>query len=120
MEVSEDQKVSEGGGSVEVKQRSPETTQYFNEIVMNTEFSGSRKTAYTWKTDMKIYVDGEKQDYLMDELNKNPHCLDNFACETNGKSRKISKTCIDSIRRFLLHKPEANSGTSVEELGNVV
>ena len=50
---------------------------------------------------------------LMDELNKNPQCLDNFACETNGKSRKISKTCIDSIRRFLLHKPEADQLNSV-------
>ena len=70
VEVSEDQEVSEGGGSVEVKQRSPETTQYFNEIALNTEFSGPRKTAYTWKTDMKIYVDGEKQEYLIDELTR--------------------------------------------------
>jgi len=40
---------------------------------------------------------------LMDELNKNPNCLDNFVCENNGKSRKISKSCIESIRRYLLH-----------------
>lgn len=70
VEVTEDQKVSTGGGNKVEKQRSPETIQYFNEIVMNTEFNGSRKTAYTWKTDMKIYVDGEKQDYLVDELNR--------------------------------------------------
>ena len=40
---------------------------------------------------------------LMDELNKNPNCLDNFTCENSGKSRKISKSCIESIRRYLLH-----------------
>ena len=89
VEVSKDQKVSEGGGSVEVKQRSPETTQYFNEIVMNTEFSGSRKTAYTWKTDMKIYVDGEKQDYLMDELNK-------IVAELNGLINPIEIKIVSS------------------------
>jgi hypothetical protein len=70
VEVTEDQEVSTGGGNKVEKQRSPETIEYFNEIVMNTEFNGARKTAYTWKSDMKIYVDGEKQDYLMDELNR--------------------------------------------------
>lgn len=40
---------------------------------------------------------------LMDELKKNPNCLENFTCENSGKSRKISKSCIDSIRRYLLH-----------------
>lgn len=40
---------------------------------------------------------------LMDELNKNPNCLENFTCENSGKSRKISKSCIESIRRYLLH-----------------
>ena len=66
----EQENISTGGGSTEPKKRSTEVTQYFNEIVMNTEFGGSRKTAYTWKTDMKIYVDGEKQEYLMTELNR--------------------------------------------------
>ena len=73
VEVKEEgkpQEVSKGGGGTSVKERSPEVIRYYNEIVMNTEYNGPRKTAYTWKTDMKIYVDGEKQDYLMDELNR--------------------------------------------------
>ena len=37
---------------------------------MNNEYSGSRKSAYTWKTDMKIYVNGEKPEYLMNELKR--------------------------------------------------
>lgn len=39
---------------------------------------------------------------LIDELKKDPHCLDGITCETNGKIRKISKTCIENIRKFLI------------------
>lgn len=63
-----------GGGSVdevEVKNdHSPKAVEYFNEIVMNNEFTGSRENTYKWKTDMKIYVDGQKPEYLMTELRK--------------------------------------------------
>jgi hypothetical protein len=59
---------STGGGST--KERSPEVIKYFNEIALNTEFDGSRDDAYTWNSDMKIYVDGERPEYLMSELRK--------------------------------------------------
>ena len=39
---------------------------------------------------------------LMDELKQNPNILENLTYDSNGKSRKISKTCIESIRQFLL------------------
>jgi len=40
---------------------------------------------------------------LIDALQKNPQCLDGMVCESaNGKSRKISKPCIENIRKFLL------------------
>jgi ERCC4-type nuclease len=40
---------------------------------------------------------------LMDELKNNPQCLDGISCESsNGKSRKISKSSIENIRKFLL------------------
>jgi ERCC4-type nuclease len=39
---------------------------------------------------------------LIEELQKNSQCLDGITCETNGKTRKISKTCIENIHRFLL------------------
>lgn len=42
--------------------------------------------------------------HLMDELKQNPHCLDGFTVESNGKLRKISKACIENIRKFFLHK----------------
>jgi hypothetical protein len=69
VKVTPKKESSTGGGSVE-KDRSPEVIRYFNEVVMNTEFNGPRKTAYTWKTDMKIYVNGEKPEYLMSELKR--------------------------------------------------
>ena len=39
---------------------------------------------------------------LIKELQKNPLCLDGISCETNGKTRKISKTCIENIQKFLV------------------
>ena len=62
-----------GGGDdtnaeVVVKERTPETKAYFDEIVYNTEFGGRRDAAYKWKKDLKIYVDGEKPEYLIQEL----------------------------------------------------
>lgn len=39
---------------------------------------------------------------FIDELKKNPQCIENISLESNGKMRKISKSCLDNIRRFLL------------------
>jgi len=62
-----------GGGNntnteIVVKERTLETKAYFDEIVYNTEFGGRRETAYKWKEDLKIYIDGEKPEYLVQEL----------------------------------------------------
>jgi len=39
---------------------------------------------------------------LISELQKNPQCLDGMVCESsNGKSRKISKSSLENIRKFL-------------------
>jgi hypothetical protein len=67
-EEDSNEQVDGGGGSI--KERSSEVVEYFNEIALNNEFDGSRSSAYTWKTDMKIYVDGERPEYLMTELQK--------------------------------------------------
>lgn len=40
--------------------------------------------------------------HFIEQLKTNPTCLDNITTKTNGKSRKISKTSIASIKRFLL------------------
>jgi ERCC4-type nuclease len=40
---------------------------------------------------------------LITALQANPECLDGMVCETaNGKSRKISKSCIENIRKFFI------------------
>ena len=39
--------------------------------------------------------------HLMDEIKTNPGCLDNLTCESNGKTRKISKKCLESIVSYL-------------------
>ena len=39
---------------------------------------------------------------LMEELQKNSQCLENMTIETNGKTRKINKTSLDNIRKYLL------------------
>ena len=49
---------------------SEETKEYFNQIALKTEFDGDRKNVCIWTTDMKIFVDGKKPDYLMNELRR--------------------------------------------------
>jgi ERCC4-type nuclease len=36
------------------------------------------------------------------QLNENPECLNNIVCETKGKQRKISKSCLENIKKYLL------------------
>lgn len=48
---------------------SEESKRYFKEICYGSEFGDKTKTLYKWKKDMKIYVSGEKRDYLISELN---------------------------------------------------
>lgn len=67
--IVESDVVSTGGGSYQ-KDHSEEAKEYFKEIALKTEFDGNRKSAFVWKTDMKIFVDGQKPEYLMNELKK--------------------------------------------------
>lgn len=46
-----------------------EIRSYFNEICTGSEY-GNAKYTYKWKHDVKIFVKGEKRDYLMDELRR--------------------------------------------------
>lgn len=36
------------------------------------------------------------------QIQYNPDCLNNIVCETKGKTRKISKSCIENIKKYLL------------------
>jgi len=41
--------------------------------------------------------------HFIEELNKNPNVLNNIQCSmSNGKSRKINKTCVQNIKQYLL------------------
>jgi len=42
--------------------------------------------------------------HFMDEIKKNPACIDATVCVTNGKTRKVSKTCLANIKSYLLAK----------------
>jgi len=39
---------------------------------------------------------------FMKQLQNNPDCLNDIMYETKGKNRKINKTCIENIKRYLL------------------
>jgi ERCC4-type nuclease len=41
---------------------------------------------------------------FMEELQKNPNCIDEITMECNGKIRKISKSSLENIKKYLLHK----------------
>lgn len=40
--------------------------------------------------------------HFMEEIKKNPACLTGIICETKGKTRKVSKACIESIKKYLI------------------
>ena len=42
--------------------------------------------------------------HFIEELNKNPDCINDLSYEKNGKLRKINKTSIENIKKYLLNK----------------
>jgi ERCC4-type nuclease len=40
--------------------------------------------------------------HFMEELKKNPACIDGITCESKGKTRKISKACLENIKSYLV------------------
>lgn len=47
--------------------------------------------------------------HFMDELKKNPACIDTTVCVTKGKTRKVSKTCLANIKSYLLAKDPSSA-----------
>ena len=45
---------------------------------------------------------------FIEELQKNSQCIENLTIESNGKFRKINKTSIENIRKYLLYSPGLN------------
>lgn len=55
---------------INTEKYSDESVKYFNSVVTKSEFSSGKLQPHRWRKDMKIYVKGDKPDYLMNELNK--------------------------------------------------
>jgi ERCC4-type nuclease len=49
--------------------------------------------------------------HFIEDMNKNPACLDAITIESNGKTRKISKSSIENIRKFLTSAVNTDSTT---------
>jgi hypothetical protein len=55
---------------INTEKYSDESVKYFNSVATKSEFSSGKFKPHRWRKDMKIYVKGDKPDYLMNELNK--------------------------------------------------
>ena len=53
-------------------------------------------------TAMAIMKEYKTFPFLIDELQRNPKCIENLTIETNGKTRKINKSSLENIRKYLL------------------
>ena len=66
-------------------------------IILSTIPGISSKTAIAIMNEFKTI--GQ----LIKSFELDPHCLNKMCIETNGKSRKITSTCIENIRKYLLN-----------------
>lgn len=55
---------------IDTKKYSDESVKYFNKVATKSEFSSGEFKPRKWRKDMKIYVKGDKPDYLINELNR--------------------------------------------------
>ena len=55
------------------------------------------------KTAIAIMNEFKTIEALIKSFELNAHCLNKVCIETNGKSRKITSTCIENIRKYLLN-----------------
>ena len=53
-------------------------------------------------TAMAIMKEFKTFPHLIEELQRNPQCIENMTIETNGKTRKINKSSLENIRKYLL------------------
>jgi crossover junction endonuclease MUS81 len=66
-------------------------------IILSTIPGISSKTAIAIMNEFKTI--GK----LIKSFELDPHCLNNICIETNDKSRKITSTCIENVRKYLLN-----------------
>jgi hypothetical protein len=120
-----------GGGSNSDENKEPvdfsvnhsqESIDYFNEITLGSEFDGKRETPFKRDFDVKIYIDGEKPQYLVDELNKIVGELNDLINPiqftiVNSKSQANTFVYFGSDQSFANRYPEINEERLVENWG---
>ena len=86
--VNDDTSVG-SGGYTPAKEFSSEAKEYFKKVAYGSEFDGGNSSLKKWNQDVKIYVVGDKRDYLMSELN-------NIVSELNVLISTINITIVDN------------------------
>jgi hypothetical protein len=69
---------------IDMSNFSQEAQDYFNEICRGSEFGGGG-TVSKWRSDVKIFVTGDKREYLMDELKRIVNELNEYIDPINIK-----------------------------------
>jgi hypothetical protein len=115
--------VSENKKSVDLSvNHSQESIDYFNEITLGSEFGEGRETPFKRTFDVKIYVDGEKPQYLVDELNKIVRELNDLIDPiditiVNSRSQANTFVYFGSDQSFANRYPEINEERLVDNWG---
>jgi len=86
--LTEDNSVG-SGGDVSAKEFSPEAKEYFKKVAYGNEFNSGNTSLKKWSQDVKIYVVGDKRDYLMSELK-------DIVSELNGLISTINITIVSN------------------------
>ena len=86
--LTEDNSVG-SGGDVPTKEFSPEAKEYFKKVAYGNEFNSGNTSLKKWNQDVKIYVVGDKRDYLMSELK-------DIVSELNGLISTINITIVSN------------------------
>ena len=86
--LTEDNSVG-SGGDVPTKEFSPEAKEYFKKVAYGNEFNSGNTSLKKWNQDVKIYVFGDKRDYLMSELK-------DIVSELNGLISTINITIVSN------------------------
>ena len=86
--LTEDNSVG-SGGDVPTKEFSPEANEYFKKVAYGNEFNSGNTSLKKWNQDVKIYVFGDKRDYLMSELK-------DIVSELNGLISTINITIVSN------------------------
>jgi len=86
--LTEDNSVGSGGDDP-TKEFSSEAKEYFNKVAYGNEFNSGNTSLKKWNQDVKIYVVGDKRDYLMSELK-------DIVSELNGLISTINITIVSN------------------------